>query len=1495
VATKNTVEVTYKVKEDGKLGKVAQQADKVAKSTDKLGKSNAKTVKGLKGVGQAGLSAGKGFSKMRNVMGDDGSGLVAAYATLAANVFALTAAFAALSGAFQAETLVKSVQFLGNEVGRSLDSTVKKLQEVTDGAISTEAALRGVALGTSAGFSTEQITGLAEVARGASLALGRDMGDAFDRLIRGTAKLEPEILDELGIIVRLDQAYEAYAIELGKTATQLTTVEKTQAFANATLDSGTSKFGDLGKAIKSNPYDKLIASLVNLKNAFVKLLNETLKFGKLASFLSENMGALVGVVALFVSTIAGKLLPVLFGSAAAMHASALAAKEMAVSQLDGLSATTKGAKGWNSFIGGLEDGTKTIEDADEGHTALNRSISQHEVQVKKLKKADKDGTAEMEKQKRAIADLTQKKRDLYVAQQMNLRASAKETASSAIQHFSNFNLKLGYADLRKSVTDYGTSLTVTGVQATGFTGVLNTLRTAAFATGVGLKAAGAMALSAFGWVSAVASIVYTLYELLKDKFFPPDLVKDRTDAILKSIEQLRDIHKQYESTLKTGVDKQMAGLRMVSGAMQQQAEKIAEVIALHKREQAAAVKTATEASVAAKKGADSALVASLDAGANIARIKGKIAALPWFSLENAALQNELKVATETGRLTGEAYTVAKAEALAASTSETETKALGDDKALEEGLGAIDKVITEMSNGDLKTLFQPAIDQLTELKTSGAGLEEINTTIKKMQDDGIAVEGFIKGIGSAVSELEKAQNKFGAKATTPYDEILKAAEGVEMQFLDLAKAGDALADSTIANLEALTGTKVTDIFGGTGSKVTKYVKDLKASLKTIRQFAGVQKVNKQAQKLIASTQKSSLVSLKAQHVLEKESVAQKRALYDATVLANQAAFANKTLDDDGLVNAIAKNDLLLAEVVLEEALNDSGIAAVEASTLDLNLQKEALGLSNKVLEAQDKALSLKKQSLMVDAQINAFKDYGKKSGRAAPVVTANEVYLIHKRTESDTLVMLELQKTSALAMADLDSKMVAMKFRLIMAQLRAAKMLDPDEEKRLSGYIATLNSALEITKANITTEFDLRKKKLTLEGLQKEENAKKSIVTGASTGATTADRISSTSDALAGTAVAAVKAKAATATTPAVEAQDAIPAITFESLEFSDKIAVVNEQLAPMMANLRALGPDGELIASLGEGSMVMAESFGILSEKIGEGTATTADKLQAVGAMIGAIGGIVAAASKAKIAGIDKEIAAEQKRDGKSVASMAKIAALEKKKEAVKKKAFAINKKLMMAQVVVSTAAGMASATAAAAAASVAAGAGAPVAFAAVLGMMSGIILGVGAAQLALIAGTSYQGGGSVGGAAPAPSTVSIGKRGSEVDLASSKSASGELGYLRGDSGVGGAGNFKPTSAFAGYQGRASGGYIVGEQGPEVFMPQTPGNIIPSGQDMGGATNVNFSINAVDASGVEDLLIDQRGTLIGMMREAANSHGQDFMEGVDTSIYTPSTAGATRY
>lgn len=168
----------------------------------------------------------------------------------------------------------------------------------------------------------------------------------------------------------------------------------------------------------------------------------------------------------------------------------------------------------------------------------------------------------------------------------------------------------------------------------------------------------------------------------------------------------------------------------------------------------------------------------------------------------------------------------------------------------------------------------------------------------------------------------------------------------------------------------------------------------------------------------------------------------------------------------------------------------------------------------------------------------------------------------------------------------------------------------------------------------------------------------------------------------------------------------------------------------------------------------------------------------------------------------------------------------------------------------------------------------------------------MGAIQLATIAGTSYQGGGN-----SAPSgkveAVSMGKRTNTVDLARGNNAGGELGYMRGESGQGtGATNFKPGSAFTGARYRASGGetagFMVGEQGPEMFIPDRSGRIAPADEtaSMGTTSNVNFNISAVDAAGVEDVLVRQKGHIIRMIREAANEHGQPFLEDISDGSYT---------
>ena len=89
--------------------------------------------------------------------------------------------------------------------------------------------------------------GLGKAATDASLALGRDLTDSFNRLVRGVTKAEPELLDELGIVLRLENATTKYAVSIGKTREQLNAFERTQAVLNDVVGQAEQKFGSIQK------------------------------------------------------------------------------------------------------------------------------------------------------------------------------------------------------------------------------------------------------------------------------------------------------------------------------------------------------------------------------------------------------------------------------------------------------------------------------------------------------------------------------------------------------------------------------------------------------------------------------------------------------------------------------------------------------------------------------------------------------------------------------------------------------------------------------------------------------------------------------------------------------------------------------------------------------------------------------------------------------------------------------------------------------------------------------------------------------------------------------------------------------------------------------------------------------------------------------------------------------------------------------------------------
>lgn len=93
---------------------------------------------------------------------------------------------------------------------------------------------------------------------------------------------------------------------------------------------------------------------------------------------------------------------------------------------------------------------------------------------------------------------------------------------------------------------------------------------------------------------------------------------------------------------------------------------------------------------------------------------------------------------------------------------------------------------------------------------------------------------------------------------------------------------------------------------------------------------------------------------------------------------------------------------------------------------------------------------------------------------------------------------------------------------------------------------------------------------------------------------------------------------------------------------------------------------------------------------------------------------------------------------------------------------------------------------------------------------------------------------------------------------------------------------------------RAAGGpvaagepYIVGEQGPEWFVPDAAGTILPAGRspqarggDTGASTpanapiNINFSVRAMDACSFQSAMVQNREVVVGIVNQALNMRGR---------------------
>jgi hypothetical protein len=69
--------------------------------------------------------------------------------------------------------------------------------------------------------------------------------------------------------------------------------------------------------------------------------------------------------------------------------------------------------------------------------------------------------------------------------------------------------------------------------------------------------------------------------------------------------------------------------------------------------------------------------------------------------------------------------------------------------------------------------------------------------------------------------------------------------------------------------------------------------------------------------------------------------------------------------------------------------------------------------------------------------------------------------------------------------------------------------------------------------------------------------------------------------------------------------------------------------------------------------------------------------------------------------------------------------------------------------------------------------------------------------------------------------------------------------------------------------------YLVGERGPELFVPNAGGTIVPNDQMGNGPVTVNFNINVVDSEQFDTLLYKRRGLITGIINDAMTKRGRE--------------------
>ena len=207
--------------------------------------------------------------------------------------------------AAKVESMKRGFDTLTGVTGNS-SKALEKLKEATNGTMSEfdlfQQANNAMILGVTK--NSDEMAEMFDIAQRLGRALGRDTRTSVESLITGIGRQSRLMLDNIGIITKVEEANEAYARSLNKNVSQLTDSEKKQAFLNATMEAAREKVALLGEETGSSQdqLDAFGAAMDNLSvnigkglgTAFLPLINAMTKFSAVLN--AERVRAYAAVI-----------------------------------------------------------------------------------------------------------------------------------------------------------------------------------------------------------------------------------------------------------------------------------------------------------------------------------------------------------------------------------------------------------------------------------------------------------------------------------------------------------------------------------------------------------------------------------------------------------------------------------------------------------------------------------------------------------------------------------------------------------------------------------------------------------------------------------------------------------------------------------------------------------------------------------------------------------------------------------------------------------------------------------------------------------------------------------------------------------------------------------------------------------------------------------------------------------------------------------------------